>query len=98
MSKHTPGPWVPYANDDRSSIGRPIHIHSASQAVVSSNTAIVKVYGRDMDPDERDANARLVCAAPELLAQLKLVREIGLLPKRQRAETDALIARIEGAA
>ena len=58
MSKHTPGPWRYMAGT---------HSHYDSEG-----KAIARVYGpRGIDCSRRDANARLIAAAPDLLEALK---------------------------
>jgi hypothetical protein len=62
-AKHTPGPWVvtevPY---DRDYEGH----HEVRWAANGCPLALLSNYA----PDERRANARLIAAAPELLADL----------------------------
>ncbi len=61
MSKHTPGPWRYMAGT---------HSHYDSEG-----KAIARVYGpRGIDCSRRDANARLIASAPELLEALKAVQ------------------------
>lgn len=66
MSKHTPGPWV--AADNRSPV-RIVHQASAD--------CIAMVYLTDPVTKKRDAtheaNAKLIAAAPDLLAALQAV-------------------------
>lgn len=64
-SKHTPGPWTASLPEDR-----------LSDAAISARTPIYKnianiarVYRRDSER-QRDADARLIAAAPDLLAAL----------------------------
>ncbi len=61
--QHTPGPWsaMPYER---------------SVAIFSDDAYIAAVYdGPQIDRDQRLANARLMAAAPELLAALQAVWE-----------------------
>lgn len=65
MSKHTPGPWVKYGN-----AARGLFVRSTDRL-----DAIAKVYtinrATNMVDDELLANAALIEAAPELLAELR---------------------------
>lgn len=58
MTQHTDGPWTVSASDPLDG-SRVVHIGTASAAVVQYENA--------------EANARLIAAAPELLAALKAV-------------------------
>ena len=67
MSNHTPGPW--FVNRYRATI------QTASPAEPSSSTNTVICYtmvGNAMMPQTSDADARLIAAAPGLLAALQL--------------------------
>jgi len=59
MSAHTPGPWI-HAID----FGQVGSIESQNGTVIAQAQALV----RDYDHAERNANARLIAAAPDLLA------------------------------
>lgn len=61
MSKHTPGPW----NIAQESIDKEWHIVTASGGRIMANVHIEA--GNEMDA----ANARLIAAAPDLLAACK---------------------------
>ena len=70
MSKHTPGPW--FAQDTRLVGGQvavvgPNHDRKAGEQGVM---VVAHVNGRS---GEQGANARLIAAAPDLLAALQLV-------------------------
>lgn len=70
MSLHTPGPWAA-----KPSMLRAVCITSASGPVATTSSA------SHVSRDINIANARLIAAAPELLAALnKLVRAIDRLP------------------
>jgi hypothetical protein len=61
---HTPGPWRALGNDDR---------HELSPAPIRTldDVAIAEAFQTSETPDgyaEMDANARLIAAAPDLLA------------------------------
>lgn len=60
MSKHTPGPWLVDATGDGINIVQPV-----------SEDQIAEVFGEQF-PDEVEANAQLIAAAPDLLAALYL--------------------------
>lgn len=82
LMAHTPGPWTIGANS--SSYG--ISIWS------DEHLADVKSNNRD----ERMANARLIAAAPELLAALKYVRRFLNVDDHETAYVDDAIAKAEG--
>lgn len=61
---HTPGPWKTR-----------IAANGASVAVVDSNSGAVIALAKSDHPDtkgRKEANARVIAAAPDLLAQLKI--------------------------
>jgi hypothetical protein len=63
-ARHTPGPWT-YPGGTGNLIGGPDRLRVAD------------LGGLERSPDERQANARLISAAPDLLAACKaLVREV----------------------
>lgn len=65
MSKHTPGPWVLRAE------------HWMPSVVIGESVwHAATITGRER-PGERDANARLIAAAPDLLAALKEMLDKG---------------------
>ena len=60
-AKHTPGPWI---------AGR---AHSGMKAVILANDTVGHAFNLatlNMQYDERDADAALIAAAPDLLAAL----------------------------
>lgn len=61
MSKHTPGPW--WLDDDG-------FVASGSGDTYAT---VADPHCGDRDIDERESNARLIAAAPELLAALQSV-------------------------
>lgn len=69
MSKHTPGPWDV---KDMPHWGKGVRraIHGATQA-----PPIAQICGDPRSAAENDANARLIAAAPDLLAALEMVAE-----------------------
>lgn len=76
MSKHTPGPWT--ADDGEGYSGWRIR----SQA----GTLIAEVVG---DSYASDCNARLIAAAPDLLAALKSAVEDGIVTSSSAADGGA---------
>jgi hypothetical protein len=61
MSKHTPGPWKIFGARAENGTSQEIHAESKFIARVFMNG----------NPMEREANARLIAAAPDLLAALQ---------------------------
>ena len=67
MTTHTPGPWT-IRTDSRTDIDRTVFAHTP---IHNNPVAIARVYGEGVmaSPDaEKIANARLIAAAPDLLA------------------------------
>lgn len=104
MPNHTPGPWTRDGTDlriwdirDDEALGVPI-------AEILRNGA--RRWGRRLSDEEIDANARLIAAAPDMVAQLRWMSEqirlfgIMALPETQQRGADiaALLAKIDGAA
>jgi len=80
MSKHTPGPWTSREAYDN---GEPCGM-------------VIGPMGYDIatsNEDENRANARLIAAAPEMLAALSAIVEAGRMSSSQRAVYCADIAR-----
>lgn len=89
MSKHTPGPWVFQAHD-----------HWLPAVVIGESVWHAGlVTGRER-PGEHEANARLIAAAPDLLAALKALLPWVAAPPSDSAEAwraaQAAIAKAEG--
>jgi len=65
MSKHTPGPWkfVPHMKDHR--------IFAVKKTKYHRTKTICDLYDNPQRPQEFEANARLIAAAPELLYACK---------------------------
>ncbi|WP_414613948.1 hypothetical protein [Stenotrophomonas muris] len=94
MSKHTPGPWGIEQTDDTNWIGfmRP---HDGKVELIVCTTARDFML-KDEAREQNDANARLIAAAPELLALLvESQRSIG---GDWRERRDAAIAKATGEA
>lgn len=71
MTKHTPGPWLAKCQDNSSFI---YEKESYDKGNADKLLALVYSYSNSsIGPDrkERNANARLIAAAPELLEALK---------------------------
>jgi len=83
MSKHTPGPWV-YEN-----YGGTVHVFLDNEYGTPS---ICKLLSFD-----KNANARLIAAAPELLEALERVKATGVfLGAITQEMVDAAIAKAKG--
>lgn len=94
MSKHTKGPWGIEQTDDTNWIGfmRP---HDGKVELIVCTTARDFTL-KDEAREQNDANARLIAAAPELLALLvESQRSIG---GDWRERRDAAIAKATGEA
>ena len=99
--KHTPGPW--YVLETKHCVGGPLGPNG-----IGSGIAMCGMRART--PEEQEANARLIAAAPDLLDALKgIVREIRAYssPECDDADSigyaelkaaDAAIAKAEGRA
>lgn len=93
MSAHTPGPWTPcFMTLERKAIG----FHISGRAYGS--TRPICETGKNCAP-EMEANARLIAAAPDMLALLKELIDIeGSQPGTAAwaAKVFAAIAKAEG--
>lgn len=70
MSKHTPGPWV-VGQLNKGPVAGTVPVHTADyMESYRSGQLVCSVYGTAAFSD---ANARLIAAAPELLASLRRV-------------------------
>ena len=78
MSKHTPGPWN-IAGDGQT--------ESSCRIIDDENRFVLRLEGMDYGRDEDQANARLIAAAPDLLAALHELAEIGEGGVIERRET-----------
>lgn len=67
---HTPGPWA-VASPITTVSGEPCHIVQAIERSTNGNSIEAFCPG-----DNREANARLIAASPELLSRLEEVTEI----------------------
>ena len=69
-SKHTPGPWgLTEHNGPRDITCRRKHWRVGQ--LVGGQRGVAIVFGPEAGPNPTDANARLVAAAPQLLAALE---------------------------
>jgi len=87
MSKHTPGPWHTGIDD-------------SDKVFAADRDGIAVMSGGRRYQAERDANARLIAAAPELLEACRVVRnalDAGEHPGRLASVLDAAITRAVGA-
>ncbi len=102
MSKHTPGPW---RVDETKALGaygvwteyatHPGHDKAGYPSQVCS--VITDAFSLTGDNrDERDANARLIAAAPEMLALLLRCVIYGNLIPALKVQVEAAIAKAEG--
>lgn len=64
MSAHTPGPWIVLSPENRRGQKQPPRI------ALEGRAGIIATVGLPSEGD-RDANARLIAAAPEMLAALR---------------------------
>ena len=71
---HTPGPWVSLGNPGENRV-----IYSGTKAEVAAGSTgcdrVAVVRGSDVVDSVAEANARLIAAAPELLAAIEHVFE-----------------------
>jgi hypothetical protein len=84
MSTHTPGPWR---------VSNPQSPECA--LVITDDLTIARAYVGDKAPATANANAHLIAAAPDLLAALKYLLELGGDDDR-RIAAEAAIAKAEG--
>lgn len=89
-SGHTPGPW--FLAEDLEPEGSCL-----SRAVMATDTFIAHVMFDDEDDEQAEANARLIAAAPNLLAAGTVLLEAAerhIFGDECKAERDALRAAI----
>lgn len=75
MAKHTPGPWYMTEQHERGPHGleRMFHIHGGPE---DTYVAEVDCYEDRRDVGLREANARLIAAAPELAEALRRIAAV----------------------
>lgn len=87
---HTPGPWK--FNGE--------HMKSDSSAVIRSADNMTVAFAADFNKyardEEKDANARLIASAPELLDAVKRAYSLTAPLSAYGRELEALIAKAEG--
>ncbi|HEL2957133.1 TPA: hypothetical protein UL931_000330 [Stenotrophomonas maltophilia] len=100
-SKHTPGPWKVFPEEAHrdyvrvrgTALGRRFKIANVPTPIHEGVT--------ERDVEETRANARLIAAAPELLAALikadQMFRDIGFVAEADRARPGSLGAEIRAA-
>ena len=97
MSKHTPGPWhVMYSNQHITSAGglsvRRIMIHGGKPGGIHHQNVAQCLN------EQAEANARLIAAAPELLAALEQIKRLSLEADRSRLDVASMLGDIARAA
>lgn len=98
MSAHTPGPWV-MCGEDRGGCSCGLVYAKNEDAGIASTYLVEDGFEMSMpDLEARKANARLISAAPDLLADMKDVVErlAGLLPVERIARYKHSIAKATG--
>ena len=95
MSAHTPGPWVVSGLDPH--VAGPMRILILAGAAVPQLQAVARIVDRG---PEAEPNARLIAAAPELLAALRdAVAALGGIHSDHVSDSvRAAIAKADGAA
>lgn len=92
---HTPGPW----NYDQTGDGKRICV-GIGLVDGPNGYDVAEVYSDDCDSDEALANARLIAAAPELLAIAEILLDRGYVSKfidEERDDHEQLVAAISKA-
>lgn len=102
MSKHTPGPWeaVPSASRRHHWDIYGSEWNGSEPNRYKTSVAQTSNWMPSDPPEESEANARLIAAAPELLEAVKALveertRNVPLLPREQVEEFWELIVRAE---
>lgn len=76
MAKHTPGPWLQYAALSSDFHNIRYIMGGGGEHVASVASGFSNFRPNDFDQSTALANARLIAAAPDLLAELKSVSTI----------------------
>jgi len=86
VSKHTPGPWHLHIGDDYAEVS------------VQCGDATIEIFNAYRDEECVDADARLIAAAPDMLAALRALDDVNLDVGGvfAREIVDAAIAKAEG--
>ncbi len=99
MSKHTPEPWTVEVSPHQNEFS---HFIESPNSPAKTIACLEKRTTRNSPPtEEESANARLIAAAPELLATLEAVWDFwagGDAPKELEDRIKAAIAKAEGGA
>lgn len=95
MSKHTPGPWYFFPWHPEWSERPRYAIGQADGAPYTSGHSDVADTNACDEIGTQLANARLIAAAPELLAVVRELLDMWL-PDGERERIEALLARIDG--
>ena len=71
-SKHTPGPWDAVEAETGGNLKALQIVSRTNKLVAEVNTVVRFVYGK---PDDPEADARLIAAAPEMLEALEAAQQ-----------------------
>ena len=94
-AKHTPGPWTAEERDERILIwsdGSHDYLAALSLDADGADEEVADAYA-----DERQANARLIAAAPDLLAACEAALRVCNLSGTGERDRRAAIAKLEAA-
>lgn len=98
QSEHTPGPWMANLDETTHEGGMPVRAIDPKDGM---RFRVADVYGLDCDVNHCEiskANARLIAAAPELLAALQMIVQLNPeLPMGCIEDAEAAIAKATGA-
>lgn len=86
-AKHTPGPWI----------AKEYTCHAATTIIAADGTPVAETSGFGRMSNDCVADARLIAAAPELLAALEILLESGTLNAGSRAIARSAISKATGA-
>lgn len=100
MSTHTPGPWAVSIDDTGGNFSGWPSVQAAPERDVSvvHRAGFKQEFWGDLSQRECLANARLIAAAPDLLAALKAVVSVADRKTTEFDQARAAIAKAEGAA
>jgi len=85
--KHTPGPWYVAAND---ALGRRGQEHAHHTVHADNGVPVCRMGGNTTAHTDTRANARLIAAAPELLAALRAIKAAIEAPGSYRDTVNAV--------
>ena len=99
MSEHTPGPWIAVERDapseqpvpcmPRISVGQPDSVGGPGL-----EQCVAWIVPRRFGGEHHAANAKLIAAAPDMLAELKRLRDV--VGEEDASCIEAVIAQAEG--